>query len=295
MAKEKEKKTKLADTSHVLLVGNGINDAQKISWNNMLNFVQDQLKLSEDERIIAGQTEVSPTLLFDFLCLRKNTNDVRSFVKEYISDKSNFVKKVWNMYDIVLTTNFDDNLYVNARIDDAHLQSKGELLERNSVHRMHIKFTYNSSQKFLYFLHGYYKNPETICLGLDQYFDNLRRIRDYALNSFFKGKSHKKVSWVDFFFTDNTTIDILGFSFCASEIDLWWILEKRKELRKEGKLKNNVIRYFDLKEGENEEFNKVLADKHRIFKAFDVDVEKIEGVKSYNSDFYSLCLKKMEI
>ena len=88
------------DENRILLVGNGINDAQKISWNDMLNFIQDKLiaegKIKEKEKIVAGQTSVSPTLLFDSLCKKNDVNEeiLRELVKDYVEDKSNFVKKL---------------------------------------------------------------------------------------------------------------------------------------------------------------------------------------------------------
>ena len=54
----------------VLLAGNGISDAQKISWNDMLSYIQEKLiqknKNSESEKI-EEINNISPTLFFESL------------------------------------------------------------------------------------------------------------------------------------------------------------------------------------------------------------------------------------
>lgn len=80
----------------IALVGNGINDAQKITWNGLLTYVQTKLEIENAEKIEFNQN-TSPIIAFDSLCkLRKEIaeENVRKLIKEYIEDKSNFVNNL---------------------------------------------------------------------------------------------------------------------------------------------------------------------------------------------------------
>lgn len=273
---------------HILLVGNGINDAQTISWKKMLNYVQTKLiesgKTAEDKKIDVMNCSFSPTLLYE--SIRKSScakeSEIRNIVKNYVEDKSNFIRKIWSLYDTVLTTNFDNNLVINE-----NPQSK-KVTYLESFTKRRLDFQYQNKQKSIFFIHGYYLYPETICLGFEHYSDNLKRIEDYVGNMFSKKKnksSQKSHSWIDYFFKSNTVLDILGLSMCSDEIDLWWLLNYRANVFP--KLNENKIRYFDL-------YQEDKTDKRKILESLNVEIEEIKNVDSYDSDFYSLCMKKIK-
>ncbi len=281
---------------HILLVGNGINDAQTISWKKMLDYVQTKLiesgKTAEEKRIDVLNCSFSATLLYE--SIRKNScaeePEVRDIVKNYVEDKSNFVRKIWSLYDTVLTTNFDNNLVINGKstAEDSENPKNKKLIYLDSFTKRRLDFQYQNKQKSIFFIHGYYRHPETICLGFDQYSDNLKRIEDYVGNMFSKKKkksSQKYSSWIDYFFKDNTVLDILGLSMCSDEIDLWWLLNYRAKIFSQ--LKENKIRYFDL-------YQENKTDKRKILESLNVEIEEIKNVDSYDSDFYSLCMKKIK-
>lgn len=255
------KKVAKTDESHILLVGNGINDCNdnqknSIQWDEMLDNVQEKLiaknQLDEDKKISANDKSVSPTVLFESLCKdTERTTEIKKIVQEYVSGKSVDIEKLglWSLYQTILTTNFDDNLIKCAPKGKKTSQPTVSNKDRYLSCRMDLAL----SNK-LFFIHGYYNNPETICLGYDQYIKNLTKIQSFVTNYYseknkkiisYRGKNQRLVqSWVDFFFEPNTTIDILGLSLCQEEIDLWWLLKHRSKVFK--RLQNNHIRYFDL-------------------------------------------------
>ena len=122
------KKVAKTDESHILLVGNGINDSNdnqknSIQWNEMLDNVQEKLitknQLDEDKKISANDKSVSPTVLFESLCKdTERTTEIKKIVQEYVSGKSVDIEKLglWSLYQTILTTNFDDNLIKCAPI-----------------------------------------------------------------------------------------------------------------------------------------------------------------------------------
>ena len=67
MNNHKKEPNYLESQNRVLFVGNGINDAQKINWNDMLIYVQDRLfeDKSIDSEKISNLDGTSPTLFFE--------------------------------------------------------------------------------------------------------------------------------------------------------------------------------------------------------------------------------------
>ena len=305
MNNHKKEPNYLESQNRVLFVGNGINDAQKINWNAMLFYVQDRLfeDKSIDSEKISNLDGTSPTLFFESLCKSSSNPEetekkLRDFVKDYVNDKSNFVHKLWDLYNVIITTNFDNNLILsNSNIFENDTNEK-KLVHEKSVLYRRFDFIFENQKKALFFPHGYFKNPGTICLGYEQYIKNLRRIEDF-LNTYYPENNTKKnkkqsTSWIDYFVNDNKTIDILGFSLCDEEIDIWKVINHRKKILE--KIKNNTINYYDLSIDRLDDKNQKerLETKHKILKLFGINVIAIKDAKEYNSDFYSLCLKEIK-
>lgn len=96
-------------------------------------------------------------------------------------------------------------------------------------------------------------------MGYDQYCGGLSKMDDWvkgsykidnkpikAIHSRFPNTAHKDTikSWIDLFFTSN--VHIIGYSMPFDEIDLWWLLDKRKRLIWEGRMATyGTIRFYD--------------------------------------------------
>ena len=304
MRKENQGKTEqLRNQNRILLVGNGINDAQKIEWDRMLLYIQEELLNEgaiESSDVIKNIDSISPTLFLESLNKKVETGKIQDLVKEYVADKSNFVHKLWKIYNVILTTNFDNNLVIsNSKILEVNEGSKEKvLLNAKSFLYRRLDFTYNKVLKTLFFVHGYFKNPKSICLSFEQYSNNLKLIENHVIQYYSeknksKKRNRKSISWIDYFFMENITIDIMGLSLCDEEIDLWWILNYRKKIL--SIIKNNKIKYYDLLQHSNgSEEDTPHSSKIKLLKSFDVEVVEIKEVTAYNSDFYSLCIKKIQ-
>lgn len=138
MNNHKKEPNYLESQNRVLFVGNGINDAQKINWNAMLFYVQDRLfeDKSIDSEKISNLDGTSPTLFFESLCKsssnpEKTEKKLRDFVKDYVNDKSNFVHKLWYLYNVIITTNFDNNLILsNSNIFENDTNEKNLFMKK---------------------------------------------------------------------------------------------------------------------------------------------------------------------
>lgn len=306
------------DESHILLVGNGINICKKsndtpIKWSEILNEAQTSLIpifLEEKNKIDAENTSISSTLLFESLCNEKTEKGVRKKVREIIEQSNNDIYDfgVWDIYDTILTTNFDDNLIKTAPKGKSHIAEKIYNKDKYLSRRVDLPLS-----KKIFYIHGFYKIPESICLGFDHYITNLTKIQSFAKTNYPNPKSEKfisqkegkrkSISWVDYFFAENTSIDIVGLNLCSEELDLWWLLKHRSKYS--SLLKNNIIRYYDLdnfldtgkSKEENQEKNNSIRDKKIILNSMNVEVVPIthsETCKAYDKFFYEQCFKTIK-
>ena len=69
-------------------------------------------------------------------------------------------------------------------------------------------------------------------------------MQKYSEKNYKNKTENKSVSWIDYFFKENTTIDILGLSLCDEEIDIWWILNYRKKILQ--RIKNNTTAVLNI-------------------------------------------------
>jgi len=298
------------DESHILLVGNGINICKKsndtpIKWSEILNEAQTSLIpifLEEKNKIDAKNTSISSTLLFESLCNKNTEQTVRESVRKTIEQSTNDIYDfgVWDIYDTILTTNFDDNLIKTAPKG----KSRNEPKIINKDKYLSRRFDLPLSKKIFY-IHGFYKIPESICLGFDHYITNLTKIQSFVKSNYPNPKSkkfisqkegkRKSISWVDYFFAENTSIDIVGLNLCSEEIDLWWLLKHRSKYS--SLLKNNIIRYYDLDTSLKDDVQKSIRDKKIILNSMNVEVVPIthsETCKAYDKFFYEQCFKKIK-
>ena len=286
------------DLSHILMVGNGINTEKRLVWKDLLEKIQKNYKISQNEKanrkapLDISKSSLSTLLLYDYISV-DNESSVKKSLKKYCNEEykadKDYVKQIWGVYDVVMTTNFDKNLHISKT--DLY---KNLSLKRKSNLARRVEFQFRKRKKKLYYIHGYFETKESINLGLTQYIDSIVSIYSRVKGKYFSDKNKNKAktpdAWVDFFFTDNTTIDILGFGFWDSEIDLWWILEQRNKMIKDGNLKNNRIRYFDFTE--KKEIN---DDRNILLETFNVVVkQQLIKEKKYKEAYQNTLVKLAE-
>ena len=109
----------------------------------------------------------------------------------------------------------------------------------------------------LWKMHGDIDNIKSVSLGFDQYSGSLARLNEYLKGTYkstsgpactvhitdkLKARKFDSLSWAELFFRSN--VYILGFGMAFSEIDLWWVLNKRARFIKEGHKIQNKIYYL---------------------------------------------------
>lgn len=236
---------------HCVFIGNGINRLNKSnpSWSELLNVISGKSThvvdsipntLLYESKIISNYNLVSSS--------HSGIHSVEYNVKESLSRC--FEKYTPNeIYDKLallpihdfITTNYDHALD-EAIINAGYVLSQMDHSEsRFSIHRNRTYINQFGDIKRIWAIHGDYIDPRSILLGYEQYGGQLRKIAEYLNGQYTIGRTKvpsikvrvynldKNISsWIDLFFCSN--IYFIGFGLPYDEIDLWWLLCKRKKL-----------------------------------------------------------------
>lgn len=216
-----------------------------------------------------------------------------------------------------ITTNYDKTLE-NTLLGMGYTQIDSDSSEsRYSIHR-YKSFKKDNDTKCIWYIHGNIDNRNSIIMGYDQYCGGLSKMDDWVKGSYkiaiktihsrFTNTPYDDTikSWIDLFFTSN--IHIIGYSMSFDEIDLWWLLDKRKRLIWEKRMpKHGSITFYDTvlksaekekddkdkyKEEENEEKRKA---KESLLKVLDVKYvfENLNDEKEY-ANYYKNILANIK-
>lgn len=272
---------------HTLLFGNGFNrlSPEYLSWEEMLSQVN-----SKDDR----KLEIPNTMIYETKLLSASNqktdrlNELELEIKSKICEKLKHQKGSY-LYKVIYELNFTN--YLTTNYDDAFLKtldvqlSSSDNSEKLYSIRRHKKF----ENKTLWNIHGEMANQKSIMIGLDHYCGYIEKISSYIKGSYEHIIGDKKqkeeamdkkishntftgTSWVELFF--NSHIHIIGLSLDYSEIDLWWILNKRSRMMKsnEAKITNKIYFYT----------SKIDPSKRTLLESFNVIViEKELKNKNY--------------
>lgn len=279
-----------------ILFGNGVNlltDGMP-SWNDLI----ESISKIEIEGNIPNPIKYEAILLHDYknsnwgmsnTNISKESSIIESTkkmqewqLKEVIAKElglfvsNDIIRKISKMpFNHFMTTNYDKALY--NEFDKRYIEPENISEKYYSIRRSYkIKNSeVDSLYRYYWPIHGFIDNPPCIMLGYDHYCGSLGKINTYIKGNYeyedtslpsiadrLKDESYKVYSWIDLFFT--TDIHIIGLGLDYEEIDLWWILNRRKRIMSDlPKEVKNKIYYYQTS----------LKDKEKelIFKIFDVE------------------------
>lgn len=266
-----------------IFFGNGINlvSNPNVSWNNLLQsvsgftFTNPPYTLQYEDSYVKYSKITYPKKSKEYnlkLCYL-------SPIKKIISNSLYRLlagKKVNNF----ITTNYDVTLDKEFNALNYTRDTSVNTSERvYSIRRLH-RFIKGNVEKNVWYAHGEENYPKSIMLGYDQYCGAIGLLNDYLkgnyklpvstlLDSMVKrinGGNTQIHSWIDlFFFTD---VHIFAFGLDYSEMDIWWILNRRKRMLVENKLnfRPNKIYFY---------MNDLDPEKAKLLKDFDVIVVRV--------------------
>lgn len=179
-----------------------------------------------------------------------------------------------------ITTNYDNAIL--AALNNEFERVRNTRQEKIYSIRRHYLL---GERKTLWPIHGNIDSPASIMLGYDHYCGALSKIEGYVKGSYdmpdvgnmepimkrLKDGIGVPLSWIDLFFISD--VHIIGFGMKYEESDIWWLLNKRKRIkRKDGDLiKNRIIFYPDYD----------IGDMRQILQGFDVEICELN---SYDSE-----------
>ncbi|MBO4265729.1 MAG: hypothetical protein J5910_00900, partial [Lachnospiraceae bacterium] len=167
-------------------------------------------------------------------------------------------------------------------------------------------------------IHGDIDNIASMSLGFDQYCGSLAKLENYLKGMYYSstgieckksiwkkclentsvnnGGSFDGISWVELFF--NSNVYIAGFGLDFAEIDIWWLLNKRKRMIKQGiPIQNRIVYLYssfdyvvsNVSEHLSEEDrhkNRLFDEKKTMLDIFGVECKEIEAGKRFISSIF---------
>jgi len=252
---------------NTILFGNGLNYLSKnfISWKTLLDKIKGD-NLFENGKLpntmIYERSIIGNPISFDTLTQKEGA------IKREIAEMlENFPSNIFyqKLADIkaenYLTTNYD-YAALSPYLSDPSLDIRNKSTEDLYSIRRHKEVWKDGIVKSkIWHIHGEIDTPASIMLGLDHYCGSVGKIDAYVKGRY-EFTENKKViktpsiidklnegvkfdgsSWVELFF--NSKVFIIGLGLDYSEIDLWWILNKRARFLLDNKtrklVKNDVI------------------------------------------------------
>lgn len=308
---------------NAILFGNGLNRLAKgnPSWDGLLKIISKGEPNSGSQFEIGL---LPPTFQYEFQYIDYEADSKKPNSESALKDElANLLKDTIRhaIYDDILKLGIDIFLtpnYDHALIGDADSWKVVGCDQSESIYSIHrwIKYKNESSNKELvvYPYHGTMDHPRTIVLGYDHYCGTLGKLDKYIKGdySFKSGTSFKRFpsmkvrledpskvmsldsygitelgnpelySWADAFFM--TDLHLIGFGLTFSELDVWWLLDRRIRLKKDNKeLVRNKIYYYVTDPITS--LNGETRQRLNLLRKYDVNVVIHQNLSELNSSF----------
>lgn len=275
---------------NTIFIGNGLNRiSYGNSWQELVHAI------GKD-----GNCFIPNTVQFNAKAIKQRGYKIRSMntLKEIEKDLKTHIINEMRKYkpidmhhslidlhpDHIITTNYDRVINISIQETDKYtkMRSSDNYQEQKYSLRRCCQYMLSPKNLTVWNIHGEIDYINSIMLGYDHYCDTIGKIDDY-INGKYKYNKRlmqsmsiynkieteklKVLSWIDlFFFSD---IHIIGFGMDYSELDLWYVLMKRKMIQVElgmDKVNNRIFYYEKLKD----------KDKQELLNLYDVQVIDID-------------------
>lgn len=276
----------------ILLLGNGLNNwSEYHSWTDLLKGL-----CSDPEIIKYFNDDKHPKKLpMSMQAVLATGDNISDAVKQY-NLRNGYKRKLNPFYgkitsekqklalqnlltagfDAILTTNYSYELELAASgkeeiTSEYQIKKLSESLNGKAEQKYHLhtynKVVYQGVENRIFHIHGEARKPSGIILGSYYYANLLQRIINeansrgnrYHYNQI-QHKQQQYDSWVDYFILGD--VYVLGFGFDFAEIDLWWLLNRKKN---EKAITGKVYYYAPFYDG--------FDEKNAMLKLMNVNIE----------------------
>lgn len=228
-------------TPNILLLGNGINRCfeDSISWNKLLSELSNGNYTEKDIDKIDCPAPLKAIIATSDCVDKRLSERKRDFFGSLSESRNKYLQKLLDIgFDEIITTNYSYELEMAAldKLDITESQLKRLAEHTSGVDRVEGKYllhsynnvNYKGTKQHIWHIHGEARKPDSMILG-HYYYANLvskmKAVSDSRRDSY-KDKGFTPKSWIDSFILGN--VYILGFGFDFSEVDLWWLLNRKK-------------------------------------------------------------------
>ena len=298
---------------HTILFGNGIHRLVKneFEWGNCLKTI------TKNEDILNDYTHAFEDIVLnrkykDGIVSNecKELYDIFKAVKkrfcinlQNMSKDGSFIKGAKPYFEELinlgvthyLTTNYDDSIMSVCDFSSVIVPKN---LESTYSLQRYANYDINGEEKTLWRIHGQLNkgNSRSVILGYSQYCGYLRKLVDYIVSGTLReasdlsltkdknedylfcklrNKSKEVNSWVDLFFMTN--VHIIGFGMNFSELELWEILNRRKQYIEKCKINNS--------------YGNIIGNEIHFYGNSESNHDLIVALKAYGVQVHNLDIK----
>lgn len=244
----------------VLLLGNGLNRAYGAGdWSNLLKQIHNNPRVTYEQlkelpfplqAVLATEDQV------DIVCKDDSMKNQGVIDIEPLRKQMEALLKI--PFDHILTTNYT---YEIERFANSKVKQDGQYCrkltrttdKKQKAESKYMLHTYNevyfeNHEHKVWHIHGENRKPKSLILGhyaygtlLSKYQEELKKRGNKQYLREQQDKSPIMDSWIDAFILGD--VHILGFGFNFSEMDLWWLLSRKK---REKASHGNIIFYSPI-------------------------------------------------
>lgn len=243
----------MAKAPTTLFIGNGVNRliTNDHAWDSL---IKNLAKRSNASHVIDLLKEKPFTLVYEeireaFVREHRKLNQTGSAEKQLKEEIAASMEKIdpGDIHKEICALNFDHLITTNYdyALEKALGDSPGNILGRKLETKYSLYRFRRSANKQCWHIHGEAMTPWSICLGQDHYSGYLQKIREAIVTPKDDRRENERESdrghipkflanywrsgnidfWPQLFFTGS--LDIIGFGFDYTEIDLWWLIAYR--------------------------------------------------------------------
>lgn len=295
-----------------VLFGNGLNYLSEnfISWKQLLDKIKGD-NLFENGQLpntmIYERSIIGNPISFDTLTKKEEAikNEIADMLKGFPGNK--YYKKLAEVNaENYLTTNYDYAFLESYKQNDSFEIEDKSTEGLYSIRRHKEILLDKKLHAKIWHIHGEIEVAPSIMLGLDHYCGSVGKIDSYV-----KGRyefQHNKVnvktpsifdkltskgkfddtSWIELFF--NSDVHIIGLGLDYSEIDLWWILNKRARLKLDNRTKKSIKNKIYFHTSNND------RDQTELLRTLDIEIvlTKLDGTSKQYENAYSQMIRKIK-
>lgn len=234
----------------VLLLGNGLNNFNgERSWKGFLQSISDENSKQWIDEAKGPMTFQAILISGNNLSRKLKEKSDSLLPKQPLEDKCGFWEMLLNIeFDDIITTNYtyeiEQALLDKSSLSVEQIKKLAKRLKEGKIEPKYLITTCNyiaTRDKRVWHIHGEARKPSSMILGHYYYVFLLNRMLNYidSRKSYRwfqnKGQPNEINSWIDAFILGD--VYVLGQGLDFSEIDLWWLINrKHNEIAEKGKV-----------------------------------------------------------